>query len=264
MEGAWLSVEVAHWLEGPGDAPVVVMSNSLGTTHEMWDPVAGTLSRRFRVLRYDARGHGSSPVPDGPYTVADLGGDVLALLDRLDLPRASFCGLSIGGITGLWLGVHAAERIERLVLCCTAANLPPPEQWLDRAAQVRAAGVAPQANATVERWFTPDFRSRDPQTVRRMREMLVSTPAEGYASCCEALADFDMRDELGAIRAPTLVIAGAHDPVGTPERARHLEAAIDGARLLVLPTRHLAAVEQPEALSQALEEHFEKEANGAR
>jgi 3-oxoadipate enol-lactonase len=258
------AVDVHHSLEGPEDAPVLVLSSSLGTTHAMWDAAASALAQRLRVLRYDTRGHGESPVPPGPYSVAELGGDVLALLDRLGLKRASFCGLSIGGMTGIWLGVHAPQRIDRLVLCCTAAHLPPRELWIERAALVRERGTAPLVDSALDRWFTPRFRDRDPETVRWIGEMLLATPAEGYASCCEALADFDMRGDLETIRAPTLILAGADDPVGTPERSREMEAAISGARLVVLPSaRHLAAVEQPEAVSRAVADHLAARAANA-
>ncbi len=248
-----MSVEVEYTLEGPGDAPVVVLSNSLGTTSIMWDAQAAVLSERFRVLRYDTRGHGGSPAPPGPYSVAELGGDLLALLDRLELERVSFCGLSIGGMTGMWLGVNAAERIDRLAICCTAMRLPPPEMWTDRAALVRNDGMTSVIDATMERWFTPAFPERSPEVVQRIREIFLATDPEGYAGCCEALGDFDMTGELGAVRAPTLVIAGEEDPVGTPERAAAIAAEVVDSRLVVLPeARHLAAVEQSEAVTKEL------------
>ncbi len=249
-----MSVEVEYTLEGPGDAPVVVFSNSLGTTGVMWDAQAAALSERFRVLRYDTRGHGGSPAPPGPYSVAELGGDLLALLDRLELERVSFCGLSIGGMTGMWLGVNAADRIDRLAICCTAMRLPPPEMWTDRAALVRNDGMTAVIDATMERWFTPAFPGRSPEVVERIREIFLMTDPEGYAGCCEALGDFDMTGELGAVRAPTLVIAGEEDPVGTPERAAAIAAEVVDSRLVVLPeARHLAAVEQSEAVTKELE-----------
>ena len=248
-----MSVEVEYTLEGPGDAPVVILSNSLGTTSIMWDAQAAVLSERFRVLRYDTRGHGGSPAPPGPYSVAELGGDLLALLDRLELERVSVCGLSIGGMTGMWLGVNAAERIDRLAICCTAMRLPPPEMWTDRAALVRNDGMTAVIDATMERWFTPAFPERSPEVVQRIREIFLATDPEGYAGCCEALGDFDMTGELGAVRAPTLVIAGEEDPVGTPERAAAIAAEVVDSRLVVLPeARHLAAVEQSEAVTKEL------------
>jgi 3-oxoadipate enol-lactonase len=252
-----VSVDLEHTLDGPEDAPVVVFSNSLGTTGAMWDAQAAALSDRFRVLRYDTRGHGESPVPPGPYTIRDLGGDVLALLDRLELERVSFCGLSIGGMTGMWLGVHAPERIERLVICCTGMQLPPPEMWTERAAVVRQKGMGALIDATIERWFTAAFRERSPEIVGRIREIFLATDPEGYAGCCEALAQFDMRCHLGPVKAPTLVIAGEDDPVGTPERAAAIGDEIEGSRVVVLPNaKHLAAVEQADAVTRELEQHL--------
>ena len=252
-----MSVELHHTLEGPEHAPVVAFSNSLGTRGEMWDAEASALRDRFRVLRYDTRGHGDSPVPPGPYTVAELAQDVLALLDRIGLERVSFCGLSIGGMTGMWLGVNAPERIERLVICCTAAQLPPPEMWMERAEQVRRDGMGSVIEATMERWFTPEFPERNPEVVARIRETFLATSPEGYAGCCEALAGFDMRGELGAITSPTLVIAGDDDPVGTPERAAAIADEIEDSRLVVLPgARHLAAVEKPDEVARELEHHL--------
>jgi 3-oxoadipate enol-lactonase len=256
-----MSVDVHHSLEGPEDAPVIVFSNSLGTTGAMWDAQAAALSDRFRVLRYDTRGHGETSAPPGPYTVAELGGDVLALLDRLGLERVSFCGLSIGGMTGMWLGVHAPERIERLVICCTGMQLPPAEMWTERAALIREKGMGEVIDATMERWFTPAFPERSPETVQRIREIFLTTDPEGYAGCCEALAEFDMRGQLDAITAPTLVIAGEDDPVGTPERAAAVGEEIRGSRVSILPdARHLPAVEQPDAVTRELEQHLGVEA----
>ena len=252
-----MSVDVHHTLEGPDDAAVLVFSNSLGTTGVMWDAQAAALSDRFRVLRYDARGHGSTPATRGPYTVGDLAGDVIDLIDRLELERVSFCGLSIGGMTGMWLGVNAPERIDRLAICCTGMQLPPAEMWTERAAQVRAEGMGCVIDATMERWFTPGFRERSPEVVGRIREIFLTTNPEGYAGCCEALAQFDMRGQLDAITAPTLVIAGEDDPVGTPERAGAVGEEIEGSHVVILPeARHLAAVEQADAVTRELEQHL--------
>jgi 3-oxoadipate enol-lactonase len=256
-----VAVDVHHTLEGPEGAPVIVFSNSLGTTGAMWDAQAATLSDRFRVLRYDARGHGQTPAPPGPYSMDDLAGDVLALLDRLGLERVTFCGLSIGGMTAMWLGVHAQERIDRLVICCTGMQLPTAEMWTDRAALVREKGMGEVIDATMERWFTPAFPERSPEVVERIREIFLATNPEGYAGCCEALADFDMRGQLGPVSAPTLVIAGEDDPVGTPERAAAIADEIQGSRVVVLPNaRHLPAVEQADAVTGELEQHLSVEA----
>jgi 3-oxoadipate enol-lactonase len=252
-----MTVDVHHRLDGPEDAPVLVLSNSLGTTHRMWDSQIEALAERFRVLRYDKRGHGESPTPPGPYTVDALAADVLALLDRLEIERVMWAGVSLGGMTGLWLAATAPERIERLAACCTAAHLPPVDMWEDRAATVRSEGMAAIADATLDRWFSPAFHERDPATIARFRADLLATPPEGYASCCLAIAHHDMRDRLGAIEAPTLVVAGGDDPATPPERAEEIVADVRGARLEVLPgARHLANVERADVVTGLLLEHL--------
>jgi 3-oxoadipate enol-lactonase / 4-carboxymuconolactone decarboxylase len=251
------AVELAHRFEGPEGAPVVVLANSLGTTMELWDAQLGALAERFRVLRYDHRGHGASPVPDGPYSIDDIGGDLLALLDRLGLRRVSVCGVSIGGMTAMWLAARAPERVDRLALCCTSAHMPPREQWVERAATVREHGTAAVVDGALERWFSPEFRAADPATVARFGATLGGLPPEGYAGCCEALGALDLRGELAAIRAPTLVIAGGGDPATPPEHARRLRDAIPGARLVVIPVaRHLANVEADEAITREMVDHL--------
>ena len=249
-------VELNHILEGPEDAPVLVLSNSLGSTLGMWDDQAPVLRERFRLVRYDQRGHGDSPVPSGPYKIEDLGRDALALLDRLEIESTSFCGLSIGGLVGMWLASEAPERIERLVLCCTAARFDP-EMYDARAGKVRAEGVDSVADVVLERWFTPEFRAARPETVESAGSMLRGTPAEGYAGCCEALRDADVRDRLGEIRAPTLVIAGSEDPAATVDQAEEIRDSIPQARLVVVEAAHLANIEQPEAVTREILEHLE-------
>jgi 3-oxoadipate enol-lactonase len=250
------TVELRPLLEGPEDAPVLVLSNSLGTTLAMWDEQAPALSERFRLLRYDHRGHGGSPVPPGPYKIEDLARDVLVLLDRLEVERFSFCGLSIGGIVGMWLAAEAPERVERLVLCCTSARFPP-DTFDSRARTVRAEGVSAIADAVVERWFTPAFREGSPEVVERARRMLLDTPAEGYAGCCEAVRDADLSNRLGMVSAPTLVVAGANDPAAPPNQTGLIRDSIPGASLEVIPdAAHLANMEQPEAITQAILDHL--------
>ena len=214
------TVELHHLFEGPEDAPVLVMANSLGTTLRMWEDQAPSLRERFRLLRYDHRGHGGSPVPSGPYEIGDLGRDVLALLDRLGVEQFSFCGLSVGGMVGMWLASEAPERVERLVLCCTAARFAPPEQWEERARTARAKGVGAIADAVLERWFTPPFRESHPGTVAWAGGMLRGTPAEGYAGCCEAIRDADLRGRLGAISAPHARRRRGRRPGRTARRGR--------------------------------------------
>jgi 3-oxoadipate enol-lactonase len=246
-----------HRFDGPADAPVLVLSNSLGTDIGLWSENVPAWTSSFRVLRYDQRGHGGSVVPLGPYSLELLGRDVLDLLDAVDVERASFCGLSLGGATGIWLAVNAPNRIERLVLACASPRFGEPEHWLERARIVRSEGLEPIADAVFERWFTARFQAERPAVAARLRAGLVATPVEGYAACCEALAEWDYRERVGEITAPTLVIAGADDPTVPPEQAELLAERIGRSRLVVLPeAAHLANVAQPEAFSAAVSEHL--------
>jgi 3-oxoadipate enol-lactonase len=251
------TVDVAYERSGTDGAPALVFSNSLGSTTAMWDAQAGALADRFAIVRYDHRGHGRSPVPPEPYELADLGADALALLDRLELERVHWCGLSLGGMVGMWMAINAPERIDRLVLCCTSAKLGPPEMWADRAATVRKHGVDAIADAGIERWLTAGFREREPEATARVRTMLASTPAVGYAGCCGVIERMDQLDQLGAIRAPTLVVAAAHDPATPPEHGERIASAVPGARIEIIEdAAHLAAVEQPTTVSQLIAGHL--------
>lgn len=251
------TIELHHLIEGPEEAPVLVLSNSLGTTLQMWRDQAPALSERFRLVRYDHRGHGDSPVPSGPYALDDLGRDVLALLDSIGAQRFSFCGLSVGGMVGMWLASEVPERVERLVLCCTAASFDP-DAYSSRARTVREHGVAEVADAVLERWFTPAYREGRPDVLQWAGQMLRETPPEGYAGCCEAIAGTDLAGRLGGVRAPTLVIAGAEDPAAPPDRAESIRDSVPGARLAVLsPAAHLANVESPEAVTGAILDHLQ-------
>jgi 3-oxoadipate enol-lactonase len=238
-----------HRLEGDASAPVLVLASSLGTTHAMWDPQVAALSARYRVLRYDHPGHGDSPA--GPRTIDGIAGAALELLDELELERVAWCGLSLGGMVGMWLAANAPGRIERLVLACTAAHLPPPAFWQDRADTVRAHGVGEVADVVVARWFTPHFAAERPEVVRGFLQMLAATPPEGYARACEAIRDMDLRPDLARIDAPATLILGAHDPVVTAEARRDLEA-IRGIRVVDLDAAHLANVERPDEFSEAV------------
>jgi 3-oxoadipate enol-lactonase len=244
-------------ITGPADAPVLVLGGSLGTSLEMWDGQLA-LAERFRLVRLDHRGHGRSPVPPGPYEIEDLARDVLALLDALEIERPSYCGLSIGGMVGMWLGANAPERIERLVLLCTSAHLPPASGWQERAAAVREAGtVEVIADAVVERWLTPGFAAEHPELRAELRAMLVATDPEGYAASCGAIERMDLRAELARISAPTLVISAADDPATPPEHQALIAESIAGARLAtVAPAAHLAAVERPEAVNELIAAHL--------
>jgi 3-oxoadipate enol-lactonase len=244
-------------LTGASDAPVLVLGNSLGTTSELWRPQEEALAEHYRLLRFDHPGHGGSPARPGPYTIAGLGRDVLRLLDEFGIPAASYCGVSLGGMIGMWLAANAPERIAGLGLCCTSAYLPPASGWLDRAALVRAGGTAAVSDLSMGRWFTDAFRSREPGTVARFRTALEEVAAAGYAGCCEAIAEMDLRPSLGQVRAPTLVIAGAEDPVTPPWHGAVIAAAIPGARLRVIRgASHLANVSQPGEVNAALLAHL--------
>jgi 3-oxoadipate enol-lactonase len=246
-------VALHHEMFGPPGAPPLLLLNSLGSDLSMWDGQVDGLSQRFRVIRCDTRGHGRSPVPPGPYTVDDLGADVLGLLDSLQLGRVSVAGVSLGGVVAVWLATHAATRVDRLALVCTAAHFPPPQTWVERAALVRAGGTDAVADAVVARWFTAGYAAREPQRVAAARAMIAATPAEGYAACCEALATADMRPFLDAVRAPTIVVSGAEDPASPPERGEELAAGIRGASIVVVPdAAHLAPLERPDAVTGAL------------
>ena len=238
--------------DGDRAAPVVVLSNSLGTTLDMWEPQAAVLAERHCVLRYDTRGHGQSDVPPGPYTIDALGRDVVALLDHLGIARAAFCGLSLGGMTGMWLGVHAPQRITRLVLANTSACMDAPAAMDERIAAVTAGGVAAIAPAVLGRWFTPAFAAREPARVAAVRAMLESSPAAGYVACCHAIRAMDQRAVVTRIAVPTLVVAGTHDPSTPPAAGRFLAGRIPGARYVELPTAHLSNVEAAVEFNAAL------------
>jgi 3-oxoadipate enol-lactonase len=190
---------IRYRLDGASYAPVLMLSNSLGTPLEMWEPQVKGFAERFQVLRYDSRGHGGSDASPGPYTMERLGRDAFALLDALGFSRASFCGLSMGGMVGMWLGAHASERIDRLVLSNTAAIQGSAQLWNDRISAVRAGGMAAIVDATLERWFTPAFRGAQPDTIESVRRMVLSTSPDGYASCCAAIRDMDQRPSLPRI-----------------------------------------------------------------
>jgi 3-oxoadipate enol-lactonase len=251
-------VALHHVCDGPPDEPALLMGGSLGTTLAMWAPQVDPLADRMRVVRFDHRGHGASPVPAGPYTIDELGADVLALMDRLGLRRAAYCGLSIGGMVGQWLAINAPERITALILLCTAAHLPPPDPWQQRARAVREAGTPEVvADAVVARWFTEDWARTHPELVARHRAMIAATDAEGYASCCEAIAAMDLRAGLAGVSTPTLVIGGEQDPAIPVVHSREIAAAIPGARLEILdPAAHLASVEQAPAVTALIAGHL--------
>ncbi|MCP9337480.1 3-oxoadipate enol-lactonase [Stutzerimonas xanthomarina] len=247
--------ELNYRLEGPVDAPVLVLSNSLGTTHEMWDAQVPAFSEQFRVLRYDTRGHGSSSVTPGPYSIEQLGRDVLGLADALGIDRFAFCGLSMGGLIGQWLGIHAGERLTRLVVCNTGAKIGTDEVWDERINTVLEGGeqaMRDMRDASVARWFTPDFAAQHPVEVARITQMIASTSPAGYAANCAAVRDADHRKQLGAIKVPTLIVCGSQDPVTTTEHGRFIEQRIANAELVELDAAHLSNVEAEERFTRSV------------
>jgi 3-oxoadipate enol-lactonase len=246
-------VRLHYRIDGTKAGPCVVLSNSLGTDLSMWDPQADPLARDFRVLRYDTRGHGRSGRGSATVTLERLGRDVVGLLDALAIPRAHFCGISMGGMTGQWLGIHQQQRLMKLVLANTAARIGTPEAWNTRAAQVRADGMDGVADGAAARWFTPAFVARAPQLVARMIARLREQDREGYAACCAALACADLRGAVASIAAPTLVIAGADDPVTTVADAGWLVDTLPAAQLAVVPASHISNLEAVEPFGAALQ-----------
>jgi 3-oxoadipate enol-lactonase len=234
---------IHYELAGPENAPVLALSNSLGTNYSMWDAQALEFTKSLRVLRYDTRGHGQSSVTPGPYSIEQLARDVIELLDILHLDKAHFCGLSMGGMIGMWLGANAPNRLRKMVLCNTAAKIGSAEIWNTRIETVRKSGMQAVACSIIERWFTAAFRAKAPALVAEAQHMLESANAEGYAACCAAIRDMDQREKLSAIRVPTLVIAGAHDPVTPPAEGHYLAEHIPGARYAEMNAAHLSNIE---------------------
>src|SRR5690242_1887091 len=228
-DGCPIHVEI----EGREGAPVLMLSNSLGTDLHMWDDQAPEFAKHFRLVRYDRRGHGKSGVPKGPYSMERFGRDVLSVLDALKIKKINWCGLSMGGMVGQWLGANAPDRIEKLILANTSCHFPNKDAWNTRIKTIREKGIEAIADAIMAIWFTADFRAREPETVARLRQTLVDTPLEGYVASCETVRDMDLRDHLRRINAPTLIIAGKHDQSTTVEAAEYLRAHIPGSKMTV-------------------------------
>lgn len=246
--------------EGPRDAPALVLGNSLGTTLSMWDAQAPDLAGRFRLIRYDHRGHGRSPVPDGPYSIDDFADDVVELLDGLGIETAHYCGLSIGGMAGITLAARHPERVGRLVVCCSSPHMPPASNWQQRAAAVRDAGsVAAVAGAVVERWLTPAYAADHPDVHQGLLAMLAASPPDGYIAACGAIEHMDLRPLLGRVLAPTLVIGGEYDLAAPPDaHARVIAEGIPQARYELVPAAHVANVEQAELVTELIIDHLER------
>lgn len=252
-----MSVALNFQQTGNPDAPAVVLLGSLGSDLSMWQPQIHALSNRYRVIAVDHRGHGKSPVPAGPYSIADLAGDVIALLDSLELESVHLVGLSLGGAVSQWIAAHHPTRVETLTLMCTSSQFAPAQPWIDRARAVRADGIASIAAAVVGRWFTPGLAENDPELVARHVAMVEATPDEGYAACCEALSTWDGRNDLARIVAPTLLVAGEQDPATPPSTLGAIADGIADAVLHVVdPGAHLANVEQAGRVTKLLATHI--------
>jgi 3-oxoadipate enol-lactonase len=247
-DGARIDYSVA----GAATAPPLLFINSIATTRELWARQVPRCSKPFRVIAYDARGHGFSQPTAGDYTIEQLGRDALAILDDAGVESAHVCGISLGGLTAMWLGVHAPRRVKSLVLANTAARIGSLEMWTERIAFVRHQDMATLADITMPRWFTEGFRAREPQTVEQFRAMVAACPEEGYLSCCAALRDEDLREAISAIACPVLCVAGSRDPATPPESLRFIHERIAGSRLVTLDAAHLTNVEQHEAFNEAL------------
>src|SRR6266403_869300 len=250
--------QINYELQGQANAPALVLSNSLGSNFGMWDAQMPAFATTYRVLRYDTRGHGESEVTPGPYTFEQLARDVLALADSLNIDRFQFCGLSMGGVTGLWIALHEPTRLQKLVLCSTGAKIGTADAWNNRIEAVRRNGTRSIAAATMERWFTTSFRDREPQTVERIQKTLANTNNKGYIACCEALRDADLRDQVASISVPTLVVSATHDPAAPPTDGKFLAKEIKGARYVELDAAHLANIEQHKEFTQEVSDFLAK------
>jgi 3-oxoadipate enol-lactonase len=253
------SARFHYRLDGAANAPVVVFSNSLGTNLAMWDAQYPALAQKFRVLRYDSRGHGMSDVTPGAYTIETLGRDIVGLLDALQIPSAHYCGLSVGGLIGQWLGINASKRFKSLTLCNTAARIGTIDGWNSRIASITDGGMAPAANGVVSRWFTDDFAKRAPVQVEAARQMLLHTSPEGYVATCAAIRDEDLREAISRVSLPTLVISGARDAATTPADGRFVAEKIPGAQYVELDAAHLSNIEAAEPFTAALLKFLERQ-----
>ncbi len=239
-------------IEGKESGPVLMLSNSLGTNLHMWDDQADEWAKHFRLVRYDRRGHGKSGVPNGPYSMERLGKDVLAILDALKINKTNWCGLSMGGMVGQWLGANAPDRVEKLVLSNTNSYYADKAPWIDRIKFVQEKSLEELVDANMQRWFTEGFRQRAPQVIAHMKQMFVATKVPGYVGCCEAIRDMDFRDSNPRITAPTLVIVGAQDPATPPSAGEIIQKAIKGAKLVSLDAAHIANMEQPKQYTETV------------
>jgi 3-oxoadipate enol-lactonase len=245
---------IVYDIAGPSDRPPLLMCHALSTSAEVWAPQVPSLTRHYRVIRPDMRGHGRSEAPAGEYTIEQLGADAIAVLDAEGVERAHVCGLSIGGLVVMWLAIHAAGRVNRLVPVSTAPRITQPDLWTERIRQVRNGELETIADRAMERWFTTDYRERHPEVVSRHHAMVTSCAPDGYVGCCAVLRDTDLAEDLRRVEAATLVICGSSDPVTTPSDAEAIRSRIPGSQMLTLDAAHLPNVERAEEFSSALME----------
>jgi len=246
--GCPIHVEV----EGPEDKPVLMLSNSLGTDLHMWDQQAAEWAKHFRLVRYDRRGHGQSGAPQGPYSMERLGRDVVAVLDALGVKKTNWCGLSMGGMVGQWLGANAPNRVNKLILSNTAPYYSDKAPWSDRIALVRDKGLGALVEANMQRWFTDGFRKSHPQVIDKMKSVFTGTDPKGYIASCEAIRDMDFRDSNARVKAPTMVIVGAQDPATPPAQGEAIAKAIPGAKVASVDAAHIANMEQPQVYTKTV------------
>ncbi len=247
-DGCRINVEIS----GNDSAPALMLSNSLGTNIHMWDDQNGEWSKHFRVIRYDRRGHGRSDAPKGPYSMERLGRDAVSVLDALGVEKTHWCGLSMGGMVGQWLGANAPSRIGKLVLSNTNAYYADKKIWDDRIRFLETNPLEKLVDANMERWFTAEFRAKAPQAIARMKEIFLTTSTEGYVACCQAIRDMDFRASNPSIKASTLVIVGAKDPATPPAQGEAIAAQIPGAKLISFEAAHIANMEQPAPYAKAV------------
>ncbi len=246
-------VELAYRFDGAADGRTVMMSNSLMSDRTMWDVTIPALTDRYRVLRYDTRGHGLSGTTPGPYSIAMLADDAVSLLNALNIGTVHFVGLSMGGMIGQQMGARYPDRVHSLALCDTASEMPPRSMWEERLGIARTRGIAGLLDGTIQRWFTAEFIAREPQMIERVRRMISLTGVEGYIACASAVRDMAQTTMLLQVKAPTLILVGRKDPACTVEQATVINRVIAGSQMVVIENAaHLANIEQPEAFNRAL------------
>jgi 3-oxoadipate enol-lactonase len=251
-------IKIHYHFEGPESAPVVVLSNSLMSSLSMWDDTVPALSNKYRVLRYDTRGHGQTQATPGPYSIALLAQDLLGLMDALKISKAHIVGLSMGGMICQYIGAHYPERVLSLGLCDTASEMPPRSLWEDRFAIARKDGVAGLAEGTLKRWFVEGFAAKAPDKIEAVKKMILATSLEGYLGCASAVRDMAQTTMLLKIKAPTLVLVGAQDPACTVDQATVLHRMISQSRMFIIDNAaHIANIEQPHAFNQILREFLD-------